>query len=219
MEAPRARGQIPLIDFDADGLERKINYRNNVVRPWIIILLLAGAVVAVPFGIVNATRVYSQYGGSIVVAILYSVFMGAVVGGFALLDAAYSFGYIGLPTFDELPVELYEALRRYKPLSYLSPYVYYDDRVPRNIIGIWKMRVFVPAAYILSLLVYWSTVHVHDDGPTTPDGIRFVYGNVMLVFLAMLQVKVTVTNVYCVMNSWDFVPDMLAKDCTRTRNK
>jgi hypothetical protein len=219
MDAQRSRGQIPLIDFDEEGLERKISYRNNVVRPWIIILLLAGAVFAVPFGIVNAVRVYSQYGGSVVVAILYSVFMGLIVGGFMLLDAAYSFGYIGLPTYDELPVELYEALKRYKPSSYLSPYVYYDDRVPRNSIGIWKMRVFVPVAYILSLFVYWGTVHGHDDGPTTPDGIRFVYGNVLLVFLAMLQVKVTVNNVYCVKNEWDFVPDVLAKDCSRTRTK
>lgn len=218
MNPSRQQSKLPPIDFDQQGLQQKIKYRNDVVRPWIIILLLAGALFATPWGIVNAIRVYSEFGGSLTMAIIYSVVMGVVAGSFLLLDGAYSFGYIGLPTYEELPMELYSALRRFKSHSYIRPFVYYDDRVPRNNIGIWKMRVIVPVTYILSIILYWGTIDGRDAAATTTDKIRFTCANALLVFLAVLQIKIVVSNVYCVINEWDYVPDILASSCVRKKN-
>lgn len=214
MDAPRGQGKIPDIEYDDEGLELKLKYRNDFVRPWIIILLLASAFVSVPFGITNAIRAYSQYGGSLVCAILYTVIMGVLVGSFTVLDWAYAWGYIGLPTYEELPNDLYKALRRYSSHSYIRPYVYHDDRVPRNNVGIWKMRLVVPAVYVFSLFVYWSSESAHTAAPLTPSGAQFVFSNILLVSLVILQVKVTISNVYCVRHAWDYVPDMIAPEQT-----
>lgn len=206
-EHPRYIDKLANIKYDAEGLHRKTQYRDSTVRPWIVILLLTSALIAVPFCVINAVRVYTSFGGGLIVAIVYTVLMGIVVGGFSILDAAYALGYSGLPTYDELPLGVYEFLRRYSTHSYIRPYMYHDDRVPRNNAGIWKLRILVPMTYAMSVLVYWGV----ESRDASVYAMHCVFGNVLLAFLAFLQIKVIISNVYTVYAKWDFVPYRLER--------
>lgn len=211
MDPIRCDRIIQSIPHDAAVLEEKTRYRDETVRPWIVITLVAVALTAAVFSVVNCIRTFQPLGGAFACALTYTLVMGAATAAFSLLDMCYAFGWCNYLGYIELNEELIQTMRRICTYTYIAPYAYYDDRVLRNTIGIWKMRVLVPILYVTAVVVYWVIEHKSDAALETPSGLQYIFGNVLLAFVGFMHVKIAVSNMYCVINCWDFVPLTLEK--------
>lgn len=214
MDQHKFRQIVEQIPHDPDKLERGIALRDGRYKPAIFFGLFCTALFSLAFAGVNLTRTYQVVGSYETCAILYSVLTGCAVAVFSGVDALYALQVIGLKAAD-LPQELYEVLRRDCTYTYVSPEMYqyirpgmyHDDRVPRNNVSIWVLRICVPMLYAMSLTVAWAIADGRAASQDTPLGLQFLFGNVLLAFLGLLSVAVIVSNVYRVFKRWNYVPE------------
>lgn len=197
--------QIP---HDPRAIDRGITLRDSKYVPCMMLGLFGTGIVAIVFTFVSMTRTYQHLGGFRVCAILFTVVMGIAVALFTLVDALYAWGIIGMRDGD-MPPKLLSVMRRYCTDHYIRPRVYYDDRVVRNISGVWTLRVLVPGLYAMALVVIWGINGAHEASPDTPEGTRFVMGNVFLAALCFLLVRTITSNIYSLNRKWDYVPDTI----------
>jgi hypothetical protein len=206
------------IQYDADIIARGVALRDGRYRPTVFGALFVTLCVSIVFTVVNVLRTYQQLGGARTCAILYSIAVGIPVVVYCVVDWAYYTGVVGIQWGAKgVPYELYKVLRRDSlftwvcptKLEYIRPGMYHDDRVPRNNVGVWVMRLCVPALYALSLLVYWAIDDERDESPETPGGLQFIFGNALLALLGMVMCRTIVDNIYRLNKKWDYVPDAL----------
>lgn len=209
---------LAAIKHDPEAIARGVALRDGKYRPAIFGLLFATLVIAAVFAIVNVLRTYQQLGGARTCAILYSIAVGIPVFLYCLIDWSYYTGVVGIRWGEHgVPYELYELMRRDSQetsaglgkIQYIRPGMYHDDRVPRNNVGVWVMRLCVPALYALSLLAYWAIDDNRDFPPETPEGLQFIFGNVLLALIGMVMCRTIVDNLYRLNKKWDYVPTEL----------
>jgi hypothetical protein len=195
------------IKFDIVGLEEKIRFRDKWIRPGIIFTLVGIGLVALGFLVLSGVRLYEHVDDARLTTICYTVIMGVLIALYMCIDYAYYTGLVGLPHPDELPRAVFQILHDNESFFYIRPYQYYDDRVPRNVAGVWSMRVCIPLYYALAITAYWGA----DDGRSraavnTPDGIEFLGANILGGAFNFMMCTVVAANVFKCYIPWDVVP-------------
>jgi len=208
MAQKRVDSAVREIHHDPRAIERGLTARDNKYVPFMVGALLVVGVTALAFTFVAAVRTYQHVGSYHACAIVYTVVMGIAVAAYSGTDLLYATGFIGLQAKD-MPDALLRVMRRYCTGSYIRPCVPYDDRIVRNVIGVWTMRILVPGLYALVLLLVWGVDADSGAAPDTPRGTRFVMANVLVAALCLVHMRVVVSNVYSLTRKWDYVPTML----------
>lgn len=208
MAQKRVNDAVREIAHDPRAVERGLAARDSKYVPFMFAALFVCAVGALAFAFAAAVRTYQHVAAYHTCAIVYSVVVGLAAAAYTAADLLYTGGFIGLRDKD-MPPELLRVMRRYCTDSYIRPRVFYDDRVVRNVIGVWALRLLVPGLYALVLVAFWGVADDRAAPPDTPAGTRFVMANVLIAALCLLHVRVIVSNVYSLSRKWDYVPAAL----------
>jgi len=205
--------ELEKLEYDHDGLARRIQFRDQYVRPIIVLLLVLIGLAALVFTAIYLYGIVEYIGWRHGTTIAYTISMGTLTLLYVLLDWSYHTGVIGYPDINELPLSVYILTRRYKRYFYLSPGRYYDDRTPENVVSVQLMRYMVPFLVTFSIIVAWvGDQHRHEGEQLTQQGRASSMCLIMQLASQIYLMHVIAYNRSNIYIPWDDVPTTLKAD-------
>lgn len=178
----------------ANRLRICMNFKNYI---WAVIALcmMIGIVARVGFGIVNLVSMINSFGNPLALSGSFTGILGALVLSQIIIDLLYGTKQIGCKDLDFTPEELHELAKSEN--AFFAPGCFYDCRIIENIIDINTTRWYLPIVFVYSLLIYWlESPSTHVPAKSTPEGVRYAVGHMVLFGLECLTIYVLVNNMY-----------------------
>lgn len=178
----------------ARRLRACIRFKNYIWGILAVDLMLA-LVVRIAFGIVNIVSAFEPVSNPQALAIAYTVIAGVLLALFMVIDFLYVTQQIGCKDYDFSPQEVNELSQ--SKYAYFEPGCFYDCRIVGNRIDINTIRVFLPASFFLSLILFWSgNTSTGTPSKDSPEGVRFLTQHLMLLGIEAIAIYCIVSNLY-----------------------
>jgi hypothetical protein len=195
------------IEYDCQGLNANIRFKDDFVRPTILTLLITIGIGSLAFTAIFLYGVVEYIEWRHGATIAYTIVIGTATVLYVALDWAYYTGCIGYPDANQLPPEVYKILRRHHRYWYISPGRYYDDRVPGNIVSVQLMRYTVPALVGVSIVALWvGDAGRHKVSTMTVEGAESTICLVMFVLVQCILMEIIALNRFKILIPWDDIP-------------